>query len=282
MGISNWGRLRAVAAIVAVAFVLGACSSSSKLPARASGTTATTGSTRALQIMVTNDDGFDAPGIDAVVQGLRTMSNVEVSVVAPAENQSGSGGKTTTGTLTVTDRKTKSGYPAKAVAGYPADTVRWAIDDHGLAQRPDVVVAGVNFGQNIGPLVDISGTVGAARAAASRGIPALASSAGFPPSGVKTPDFADAVTQVENWIKQHQAALLAGSLSSPVLLQNLNVPTCATGESVRGLVTVPVDLHAPNSALNSVNCASTATNPGNDVQAFSEGFEPLSDLSVKP
>ena len=132
-------------------------------------------------------------------------------MVAPLTNQSGTGGKTTPGTLTVTDVKTASGYPAKAVAGYPADTVIWAVDDHGLAQKPQVVISGVNFGQNLGSTVNISGTVGAARAAASRGIPALASSAGLPPTGVASPDYADAVTQVEKWITQHRAALVAGT-----------------------------------------------------------------------
>jgi 5'-nucleotidase len=280
-------------AVLMVAVLVAACSSSSKPEANSSGTSGTTGgtagssattgtATRPLRIMVTNDDGFAAPGINAVVQGLRSLPDVEVTVVAPATNESGSGGKTTPGTLTVHDGKTASGYPAKAVAGYPADTVRWAVDDHGLSQRPDVVVSGVNFGQNIGPTVNISGTVGAARAAASRGIPALAASAGFPPAGVRTPDFAAAVTQVEKWITEHRAGLLAGTDSSPILLQNLNTPTCAPGTNVRGLVDVPVDANAPTSSLNSVNCASTATNPTGDVQAFSEGFEPLSNLSVTP
>jgi 5'-nucleotidase len=283
---AGWSVLAALAVMVLVA----ACGSSSKSASSSSGTTgstagssATTGAvTRALRVLVTNDDGFDAPGIDAVVQGLRTLPDVEVTVVAPATNQSGSGGKSTPGTLTVHDGHTASGYPAKAVAGYPADTVRWAIDDHGISFRPDVVVSGVNFGQNIGPAVDISGTVGAARAAASRGIPALAASAGFPPKGVAKPDFADAVTQVEKWITAHRAGLLAGSDSSPILLQNLNVPTCAPGTTLRGLVRVPVDANAPLSSINSVNCASTATNPTGDVQAFNDGFEPLSDLSVTP
>jgi 5'-nucleotidase len=285
MGTNRWGRLRAASVVVVLVLAVGACSSKggSKLPLRSEQTTVTTGAaTRALRILVTNDDGFDAPGIDAVVQGLRTLPDVQVFVVAPAKNESGTGGKTTPGSLTVTTRRTGSGYPAKAVVGYPADTVRWAVDDHGLAQRPDVVVSGVNFGQNIGPAVNISGTVGAARAAASRGIPALAASAGLPPQGVAAPNFADAVTQVEKWITEHRADLLAGSDSSPVLLQNLNVPTCATGQSVRGLVTVPVEANASISSINSVNCASTATNPTGDVQAFNEGFEPLSNLSVRP
>jgi 5'-nucleotidase len=279
-------RLAVTASAVALMVVLGACSSSST--SSSSTTTAKAGTTTTaaagpLRILVTNDDGYSAPGIDAVVQGLHTLPDVAVSVVAPLTNQSGSGSKTTPGTLTVTDVKTASGYAAKAVAGYPADTVIWAVDDHGLSQKPQVVISGVNFGQNIGSSVDISGTVGAARAAASRGIPALASSAGLPPSGVAAPDFATVVTQVEKWVTDHRAALVAGKASSPVLLQNLNGPTCAAGTTPRALQTVPVDLNTTVAqTLAPANCASTATNPTADVQAFDEGFQTLSDLSVTP
>ena len=102
--------------------------------------------------MVTNDDGVGAPGINATVKALAALPDTKVTVVAPLTNQSGTGAKVTPGTLTVTNATTASGYPAKAVAGYPADTIIWAIDDHGIAQRPDLVVSGINFGENIGPL----------------------------------------------------------------------------------------------------------------------------------
>jgi 5'-nucleotidase len=277
-------------ALVAVAVLaLAACSSSSKTPASSgtSTTVATTGGTAAatqtLHILVTNDDGYRAPGIDAVVQGLRTLPATEITVVAPFTNESGTGGRTIPGTPKVTSGTTQSGYPAKAVHGYPADTIRWAIDDHGVSTKPDLVVSGINFGQNIGPLVDVSGTVGAARAAASRGIPALAASAGLAPAGVKTPDYTEASKQVDAWVTSHRAAILAGHASSPILLQNLNVPTCRAGQTQRGLVNVPVATKVPNgTSYNSANCASTATNPSDDVVAFDEGFEPLSDLSVEP
>jgi 5'-nucleotidase len=275
-------RLLVVVAIASL--VLAACSSSkSSSPPATAGSPGTTGTTAPLRILVTNDDGYSAPGIDAVVQGLRTLPNVSITVVAPLANQSGTGGKTTPGTLTVTDVKTASGYAAKAVAGFPADTVIWAVDQHGLAQKPQVVISGVNFGQNLGTATNLSGTVGAARAAASRGIPALAASAGLAPPGVAAPDFATAVTQVKLWITRHRAALQAGKASSPVLLQNLNTPTCAAGQSARGPISVPVDLQATLAqTLAAPDCASTAVGPTGDVQAFDEGFEPLSDLSVTP
>ena len=108
----------------------------------------TTAAPEPLQILVTNDDGIGADGIDAIVQALLQLDNVVVTVVAPLENQSGSGGKTTDGALTVTDAMTKSGYAAKAVAGFPADTIVWAIDQGGIDFVPDLVVSGINNGQN--------------------------------------------------------------------------------------------------------------------------------------
>ena len=140
---------------------------------------------RTLSILVTNDDGVGAPGINAVVQGLRALPHTKVTVVAPLTNQSGTGGKTTPGALVATRATTAAGYPAWAVHGYPADTITWAIDQHGISFRPDLVVSGINFGQNIGPLADDSGTVGAARAAVKQGIPALAASQGVD-NGLRT------------------------------------------------------------------------------------------------
>ncbi len=284
--IETGARTRVLGMTLAFVLVVAACSSSggskSSSGTSAAGDQTTSTAAKTLQILVTNDDGVSAPGIDAVVEGLKSLDGVKVTVVAPLTNQSGSGGKTTSGPLTVTDAKTASGYPAKAVAGYPADTITWAVTDKNVSPRPDVVVSGVNFGQNIGPLVDISGTVGAARAAAAQGIPALASSAGLPPPGVTNPDYPEAVKQVEAWITSNRAGLLGGKDSSPVLLENLNVPTCAAGLSPRGLAKVPTATSANGLDVTKTDCSSTATNPTDDVVAYTEGFEPLSPLSLTP
>ncbi len=230
-----------------------------------------------LKVLVTNDDGYSAAGIDAVVEGLRALPDTEVTVVAPLANQSGSGGKTTDGPLTVTDVKTASGYPAKAVDGYPADTIIWAIDQHGIDFTPDLVVSGINFGQNVGPLVDISGTVGAARAAATRNIPALASSQGLG----DPPAYTTGVTRVVDWVSEHRASLLDGSAVIAKLLENLNIPTCTTGAN-RGVVDVPVATDIAGRDVTKSDCSSTATSPVDDVDAFIEGFVPLSTLNPSP
>jgi len=204
-------RFVAVAALAAIALVA-SCSSDDNAEPPAVNVTTTSGSrtststvpAQPLHVLVTNDDGVDAPGIDALVEALRKLPDTTVTVVAPAKNQSGTGSKTTSGAFPmVTDTTTASGYPAKAVDGFPADTIVWAIDKHGVATRPDVVLSGVNFGQNIGLTVDISGTVGAARAAARRGIPALAISAGLAGS----PAYGIGARQAVAWLTMHRAEL---------------------------------------------------------------------------
>lgn len=274
----RWSRVGAGVA-VALLLLAGCGSSGSKASdttsapsGNAGGSTETTVSST-LKVLVTNDDGYDADGIDAVVEGLRVLPDTEVTVVAPLKNQSGSGGKTTDGPLTVTDVKTKSGYPAKAVDGFPADTVIWAIDQHGIDFTPDLVVAGINFGQNIGPSVDISGTVGAVRAAAARKLPALASSQGIgDPMAYPT-----GVTQVLAWVAEHRAALLDGSAVGEELLENLNIPTCPVGTN-RGLIDVPIAADLAGRDLLEVDCQSTATDPVDDIAAFITGYVTLSTL----
>ena len=179
-------------------------------------------------------------GIDAVVQALRKLPDTKVTVVAPATNQSSTGGKTTPGPLTVTDATTASGYPAKAVAGYPADTIRWAIDDHGIDFTPDLVVSGINFGQNIGPITDISGTVGAARAAAAR------TSRRWPPARVwaTRPPIPTGVTAVLAWVT---ATVLPWPPARPVASAAAGQPQRSHlhDRLIRGSVTVPWQPTAP-------------------------------------
>ena len=229
-----------------------------------------------LTVLVTNDDGVTAPGINATVQALSALPHTKVTVVAPLTNQSGTGAKVTAGTLTATDATTASGYPAKAVAGYPADTIIWAIDDHGIAQRPDLVVSGINFGENIGPLASLSGTVGAAQTALARGIPALAVSQGV--DNGQSPDFSQGAKYLVAWVQAHRKALLAAKKGTASSVNgNLNVPTCATGR-IRGPVNVKLGTTLTGYSVGTVNCASTVAKPANDVQAFVDGFASLTTL----
>lgn len=271
-------RTRLAAVLLVVLALAGACSSDGKDTDAAPATTSTTTAPPAkdakadgvLQVLVTNDDGYASEGIDAVVEALRAEPDTHVTVVAPFDNQSGQGDKTTPGSLVRHAVKTRSGYDAVAVEGHPADTVVVALDVLGL--HPDLVVSGTNAGQNIGPFTEISGTVGAAKQAVRRGIPAFASSTGSVKDHELDHDVA--ATLVVRWVRDHRTELLAGT--APVEIHNLNVPTCTTG-SLRGVVEVPLAPDFKGRDASLVDCGSTKPEGAliDDVDAFANGFAPL-------
>ncbi|MEJ7584266.1 MAG: 5'/3'-nucleotidase SurE [Acidimicrobiales bacterium] len=216
-------------------------------------------------MLVTNDDGVTAAGIDTLVTALETLPDVDVAVVAPADDKTGTGGMTTAGRLTTTDATTASGHPAKGVDGFPADTIRAAIEDLGL--EVDLVVSGINAGQNLGSLVNVSGTVGAARAASAAGIPALAVS-----QGIGDPfDYPAALPYVLDWVRERRQDLIAGTV--PDAVANMNVPSCPAGE-VRGLREEVLDADATAGLVVPQDCTSTS-DPAGDVAAFNAGYATL-------
>ncbi|MEX2160501.1 MAG: 5'/3'-nucleotidase SurE [Anaerolineales bacterium] len=127
------------------------------------------------QILLTNDDGINSPGLWAAAEALSSLGYVWVA--APREQSSGMGrsmppssdGIITTQSLTVHGKE----WTTYAVGGTPAQTVQHAILEI-MPAKPDLVVAGINYGTNFGTGVTISGTVGAAIEGASHGVPSLA------------------------------------------------------------------------------------------------------------
>ena len=118
-------------------------------------------------LLLTNDDGHDAPGLAALEEATTPLG--EVWVVAPARGYSGCGHQVTTHTPL---RFRQEGPRRFVVEGTPADCVRVAF--HGLVPRPNRVVAGINAGGNLGADVFISGTVAAVREAALHGVSGVA------------------------------------------------------------------------------------------------------------
>jgi 5'-nucleotidase len=227
-----------------------------------------------LQILVSNDDGYANSGIDHAVEALRTLPNVEVTVSAPAANQSGTGGKTSPDPLTATDVTTLSGYPAKAVQGFPADAARYGLQY--LHVNPDLLVSGINDGQNLSvPISNLSGTVGAARVGGRDDIPAVAISQGLG----SPPDFDAGAAALMAWVDDFLLGRAGPALFQSVV--NINVPTCPSG-AIRDTVFVPA---APNFAsgdpiFTPSNCASTLMNPVDDIQAFLNGFVSVSSIGT--
>lgn len=122
-----------------------------------------------LHILLTNDDGYDSAGLLALKQAL-SKDGHRVSVIAPSGQRSGSGMKITLGDISVTQHAEDTW----AVDASPADTVSFGLKQILLSERPDLVVSGANFGQNLGSNAFSSGTVGGAMMAVLNGVPAVA------------------------------------------------------------------------------------------------------------
>lgn len=126
-------------------------------------------------ILFTNDDGISSPGLWAAVDAFADLG--DILVVAPREQQSGTGRSmpiTSSGRIHKEQRKIDSKLvDVYSVEGTPAQAVQHGVFE--LADRlPSLCVSGINYGENTGNGVTISGTVGAALEAASLSIPALA------------------------------------------------------------------------------------------------------------
>ena len=256
-----------------------------------------------LRVLVTNDDGVAAPGIAALVDELLLNPNLVVTVVAPASNQSGTGDNFTSGSLGVAAGTTASGYPATAVSGFPADTVLFGALSGTLPQTPDLVISGINAGQNIGRFVaeDLSGTVGAALTAARLGIPAIAVSLGLGSS-----DYSKAARYVANVVEDFRLKprlskkMLSKTGLDQRLALNINFPNCTAG-SVRGVAVVPLaqsqdlfgrvvtgyTMTGPGTyqpTFSSTNafasdCTSVLEKPTTDIEAMANGFASVTPLN---
>lgn len=124
------------------------------------------------RILITNDDGVDAPGI-AVLREIASEISDDVWVVAPDGNQSGTGHRLTFGIELELQERAERVY---ALDGTPADCVIAGITHVLKDRRPDIVLAGVNRGQNLGDIIHCSGTVAGAREGALHGAVGIAMS----------------------------------------------------------------------------------------------------------
>lgn len=182
--------------------------------------------TRAVLILLTNDDGIRAPGIVALYRELVKLGDVHV--VAPETVQSATGhGITLTTPLLTQKVVVENGFTGVAVAGRPADCVKLAVAQL-LPRRPDLVVSGMNAGANVGINVLYSGTVAAAIEAAFLGLPSVAVSL-YLRSEIPV-DFARPCHFARQTIEQILSAGLA-----PGKCVSINVPPLRPDESPAGV-----------------------------------------------
>jgi 5'-nucleotidase len=183
-------------------------------------------------ILLTNDDGIHSPGLRAAVRAVLGLG--DLLVVAPATQQTAMG-RSFTGrsdaTLEAVDFVVE-GHRIRAYAceGSPASVVR-----HGLLvlcreRLPNLVVSGINYGENVGGTITASGTVGAAFEAASLGIPALAASLQMHPSAMLHYGEQD-WTAAEHFLRLFAGKLRHAKLPFDVDLLKIDVPEDATPDT---------------------------------------------------
>ena len=185
----------------------------------------------ALDILVTNDDGIASAGLQTLATALADAGH-DVTVVAPATQQSGKGGSVNTDVFGAFVTIVRTADDQYSVDGTPSDAVNAALNVI-LEDPPDLVVSGLNEGQNLGkPTSNVSGTIGAALSAAlGAGIPAIAGSVGilfseagddFPSTIAAYPSAADFIVRVVERLEY-----VNGLLPHRVRLLNINFPVPA-------------------------------------------------------
>ena len=182
-----------------------------------------------MRILLTNDDGYHAPGL-AVLEAIAACFSDEIWVVAPAEEQSGAGHSLT---LTRPIRVHRHGDRRFAVAGTPTDAVMMAIARIMADGPPDLILSGVNRGANLAEDVTYSGTVSAAMEGALAGVRSIAFSQVYDRD---TPRDADGFGTAAAWGERVLRPLLNAPLA-PRTLVNVNFPAVAT-DAVRGIAVV--------------------------------------------
>ncbi|KQR44915.1 5'/3'-nucleotidase SurE [Acidovorax sp. Leaf160] len=164
-----------------------------------------------MKILISNDDGFQAPGIVALHEALKSIADVEV--VAPEHNNSAKSNALTLHSPLYVQRAA-NGF--RYVNGTPADCVHIALTGL-LGYRPDLVVSGINNGANMGDDTIYSGTVGAAMEGYLFGIPAIA----FSQVDKGWGEIEAAACKAREIVQQMQQQRLVGE--APWLL-NINIP----------------------------------------------------------
>ncbi len=176
------------------------------------------------KILLTNDDGINAPGLFALYESIRTMG--DVTVVAPDTEMSAVGHAITlTDPLRVEKINKRGEFFGYAVSGTPADCVKiavWAL----LDEKPDLIISGINLGNNTGISIIYSGTVSAATEGTILEIPSFAISL----VAYRNPDFRYAA----KFAKKMATIVLEKGLPVGTLL-NVNVPNVKE-EEIKGVL----------------------------------------------
>lgn len=233
-----------------------------------------------MRILLTNDDGIYAPGLEALARELARLGPVQV--VAPVIEQSGVSHSITYLEPLIVQDIYRNGCPfGRAVGGSPADCVKLAVLEL-CPEPPELVVSGINAGANSGINVLYSGTVAGAIEGAFFGITSVAVSL----AESEGPDYTRAAVFAVDLIEQ----LLAIGVA-PGTLWNINIPELRPGWPV-GVKTLPMGLERYGEAMQRRTDprgrtyywmmndpdARHSVEPGTDVEGLAEGYITLTPL----
>ena len=226
---------------------------------------------RKRNVLLTNDDGIDAAGLWALYEAL--APDHAVTVVAPDRERSAVGHGITLHEPLRSTVTRRNGCPgAVSVSGLPADCIKLALDQL-VPSAPDLVIAGINPGANVGININYSGTVAAAKEAALAGIPSLAVSLAVDGSGGTPEGFLRAA----HLVRQLAERVLEEGLPYGTFL-NVNIP-------IGGIAPCGVRLcrHALQPPRETFECRHDPRRrpyywPGRDRQTFAD--DPLLDGAV--
>jgi len=242
-----------------------------------------------MRFLLTNDDGYDAPGLAALVRALRGLG--DCVVVASSRRASGTGHAISQDDpVRIQPADTALGCPRYIVDGWPADCVRVGLT--ALADRLgsfDWVVAGINRGGNLGMDVYYSGTVAAAREAVILGLPGIAVSQ-YIRRGVE-PDWARAQTWTESLVRQ-----ITTTSGQERVVWNVGLPSLDPEQRPSGAVLCPLSTEPlPVRYRLSGTCdkdallaeydgvyADRSFSPGTDVARTFDGWITVTKLGLDP
>ncbi|MCB0409349.1 MAG: 5'/3'-nucleotidase SurE [Flavobacteriales bacterium] len=176
-----------------------------------------------MRILIVNDDGITAPGINALIEVAKKFG--QITVVAPDKPQSGMGHAVTLNSTLRVNKTIKEGIEYYACSGTPVDCVKIAVSKL-MPERPNLILSGINHGSNSSINVIYSGTMSAAMEGSIEGIPSI----GFSLCNHDIDaDFSTAKIYVEKIIE----STIQNHLETPICL-NVNIPN-ATKDIISGI-----------------------------------------------
>ncbi|MFC9871862.1 5'/3'-nucleotidase SurE [Nocardia salmonicida] len=224
-----------------------------------------------MHLLITNDDGFRAPGLLALAEAVRALG-IDATVVAPSGPMSGASQSRRSGVATEWEwAAPTAGIPTIHVGSTPAACVVFALTS-GVIAPVDLCLSGVNAGENIGATLNVSGTYGAVQEAGARGVPGIALSREFGGQW-NEPHAWD-----WSWVPEATAGVLTTLLAARSDWFTANVNLCGTDRGAdpaytrvsRALYYTDVFDVASGAILSTIGYRAEDLAPDDDIHAFAE------------